>query len=237
MRGSGGLATALAIAIAAIAPASAQAGLVGHDGGSDPTVTYDARGLLGSDLVPEVNDLAISSTNSSVSFRERGLALVAPNPIHGLTPLQQCTFNLPSQAVCRTPEPGVFVYWSVTLGAYDDRAVIGSSALPGSVTGGGGRDVIVGSSGADVLSGGPDDDRVEGGAGNDDIDFGIQYYPSLGAADGADVLRAGDGDDVLRTNDGVRDEVDCGPGTGDRALVDSLDVTSGCESVIPLPPE
>lgn len=79
------------------------------------------------------------------------------------------------------------------------------------VYGGSGPDHLVGSAGDNMLDGGAGDDVVDGGAGSDEL-FG------------------GAGDDRLLARDGRRDEVDCGPGA-DIAVVDTLDVTRGCELV------
>jgi hypothetical protein len=99
------------------------------------------------------------------------------------------------------------------------RHIVGSMRadyLPG----GGGNDVIFGRGGNDTILGGAGNDRLEGGPGSDVVDGGS----------GSDVLSGGPGSDTLRAADGHKDRVVCGAGR-DRALVDRVDVVSGCESV------
>jgi hypothetical protein len=67
----------------------------------------------------------------------------------------------------------------------------------------GGNDRVLAAAGADVIDGGTGSDRIDAGAGND----------------------------LVRARDGTRDVVACGPGQ-DRAIVDVLDVTRGCEAVV-----
>jgi len=51
------------------------------------------------------------------------------------------------------------------------------------------------------------------------------------SGDGEQFTPGGGGNDYIQAaNNGIRDEIDCGPGT-DRADVDALDVTTGCEDV------
>lgn len=80
-------------------------------------------------------------------------------------------------------------------------------------------DRFVGRRGRDQIRGRGGDDCLEGGRGRDRISGG----------GGKDRLRGGKGADRLKTRDGTADRVRCGPGR-DRARVDQLDVTSGCES-------
>lgn len=98
--------------------------------------------------------------------------------------------------------------------------------------------VLKGLGGNDVLRGSGDDDTLEGGEGDD----------ALEASQGDDVLDGGPGtdkfvadyqsgyygfvagNDTVLARDGVQEQIDCGLGA-DRAQVDGLDVTSGCEAV------
>jgi Ca2+-binding RTX toxin-like protein len=82
---------------------------------------------------------------------------------------------------------------------------------------------VTGSTSGDAIRGNNLANRLDGSGGADTL---------IGAA-GADTLIGADGDDVLDARDGIRDPViDCGPGAGDRAITDLLDLrSSGCESV------
>jgi hypothetical protein len=75
-----------------------------------------------------------------------------------------------------------------------------------------GDDVLAGDAGSDLLSGGSDDDVLRGGSGKD-------------------TLRGGRGRDRIKAADGVRDNIDCGAGTRDSAVVDRKDEVVGCETV------
>lgn len=86
--------------------------------------------------------------------------------------------------------------------------------------GGAGADRLSGGPGADCLTGGPGRDLLRGGPGADVL---------IGGA-GRDVLAGGTGSDRILARDGRRDTVVCGPGR-DRATVDALDRTTGCEVV------
>jgi hypothetical protein len=79
-----------------------------------------------------------------------------------------------------------------------------------SMKGGGGDDTLRGHGGSDYLSGGSGNDRINGGLGIN------RYYGRLG-------------DDEIRARNGIRERVNCGPGT-DVAFVDSNDRTVGCET-------
>ncbi len=95
-------------------------------------------------------------------------------------------------------------------------------ALPGpdqAVALGGNDDIFTGRD-ADCVSAGPGRDLVDTSGGGDRIHGG----------GGRDHVFAGGGRDLVNAKDGVRDRVDCGPGR-DEAVVDSHDVTVGCEQV------
>jgi Ca2+-binding RTX toxin-like protein len=108
---------------------------------------------------------------------------------------------------------GVSAPVTVTL---DDRANDGAAGAGDNVHG----DVedIYGGTGDDSLTGDAADNTIDGGAGNDTIVGGT----------GFDFLYGGAGNDVLDARDGEQDVVDCGPGD-DRAIVDRVDLVTGCE--------
>ena len=82
----------------------------------------------------------------------------------------------------------------IRVEVYDgDDFVRSSAAVPLSVSGG---------SGADVIHGGYGDDELDGGSGPDTISGGL----------GADRADGSEGDDVLRLRDGVADTVRCEDG-------------------------
>lgn len=84
-----------------------------------------------------------------------------------------------------------------------------------------GNDRVAGLAGADCLRGGAGDDVLQGGLGRD-----------LVVGDGGkDVLDGGPGDDELRARDSVAEDVRCGAGGGDAAIVDASDRVAGCETV------
>jgi CSLREA domain-containing protein len=102
-----------------------------------------------------------------------------------------------------------------------------------------GADRLLGGRGSDRLDGGPGDDRLVGGAGADrlgagrgrDLLRGGSGDDRINPGRGSDRVAAGPGNDRIRANGAARDVIDCGPGDRDVAIVDSLDVTSGCEDV------
>ena len=101
----------------------------------------------------------------------------------------------------------------------DDRQFGGAGK--DKLVGGAGRDMLAGGTGNDVLSGGSDRDQLFGEAGND----------TLRAGDGRNRLDGGAGNDRLESRNGEVDDVRCGRGTRDRAIVDRADRVSGCESI------
>ncbi len=101
----------------------------------------------------------------------------------------------------------------------DDRQFGGAGK--DTLVGGAGRDMLAGGTGNDVLSGGSDRDQLFGEAGND----------TLRAGDGRNRLDGGAGNDRLESRNGEADDVRCGRGTRDRAIVDRADRVSGCESI------
>ena len=98
------------------------------------------------------------------------------------------------------------------------------------LVGGGGRDSLDGGSGDDVIDGGGDRDALLGRGGADTL-LGGGGPDEISAGTGPDGVDAGPGNDVVRVRDGWRDVVRCGPGRGDIAVADRLDVLRDCERV------
>jgi N-acetylglucosamine-6-sulfatase len=97
--------------------------------------------------------------------------------------------------------------------------------------------LLTGTAGNDYIRSVNLEDTVEAGAGNDTI----YAAPPLAVAAQSDYYLAtalgpgghyygGEGDDRLETRNGRIDYIDCGPGH-DRAIIDTFDVTVGCEQV------
>ncbi|HEX7278329.1 MAG TPA: polysaccharide deacetylase family protein [Solirubrobacterales bacterium] len=106
----------------------------------------------------------------------------------------------------------------VKRGTSGADSLVGSTAAD-TLVGRGGADNLIGRGGADKLSGGPGADRLLGGA-------------------GADRLSGGGGNDRLLAQDGAVDTVNCGGGSLDTAIVDSVDrVSASCEKVDAPAPE
>jgi Ca2+-binding RTX toxin-like protein len=86
-----------------------------------------------------------------------------------------------------------FVAFSATLGDSSDSFSVGPSiAVPVTISGGSGSDVLRGGSGPDTVLGGDGKDRMLGGNGRD----------VLKGAGGGDVLKGGKGRDVLKGGHG-----------------------------------
>jgi Ca2+-binding RTX toxin-like protein len=91
---------------------------------------------------------------------------------------------------------------------------------PDDLQGAGGFDRIKGGRGADVLLGGPGGALLVGGSGRDgfNMENGIQ--------------KGGQGHTVIRARDGALDQVNCGPGDHDVAIVDRAeDGVYDCETM------
>jgi hypothetical protein len=86
------------------------------------------------------------------------------------------------------------------------------------------QDVRVGAYELYLSGGGGGNDRLSGGPGNDRITPGP----------GRDRVFAGAGNDRVFSRDSRRDVIDCGPGR-DVAIVDRIDRTRRCETVIRAP--
>jgi beta-lactamase regulating signal transducer with metallopeptidase domain len=108
---------------------------------------------------------------------------------------------------------------------------IGGGPGRDTINGGDGADTLRGGDGADRIDGGPGRDVIGGGAGADVIEGGAGEDIIQGGA-GRDTVDAGPGDDVVRLwADGTPDAVDCGSGD-DRAVIDSTDTATRCETVV-----
>lgn len=186
------IATAMMIALVAVAPAHARQGVVVILAGDDG-----------------VNTISIYVSTTGADFV---IASAAPLEVGG----EVCAHRegLPTQLVCDATRISGF---EVNAGGGDDRIAIGrmvgvpvtlrggpgndhlsggGSALGDKLVGGPGDDFLVGRSGPDLLyggpggdhlNGGPDDDRLVGGPGSD----------VLRGEGGADVLLGGSGENSL----------------------------------------
>ena len=199
-------------------------------------VRYDAAAA-------EVNSVTVSPSDG------RGTLVAVSDPA-GVLPGPGC--SRPNAAdlarvVC-APDlaGGLTASLDASLGDRDDRLTLtGSLAIE--VYGGPGADVLTGSSGDDELGGGDGFDTVDGGRGEDRLSAGRDGAILRGGRGedrveggaGADTLDGGPstdrlssvgGNDVLRARDGTPDEVYCGRGRHDRAVVDGSDfISSACE--------
>ena len=115
-------------------------------------------------------------------------------------------------------------------------ALAGALALPvlgeaASKRGTAGPDTLTGTATADTLSGLGAGDTLSGRGGADKL-LGGPGADKLTGGPAADRLLGGPGNDRLLARDGSADTVNCGPGSGDLAVVDSSDrVAAGCERV------
>jgi hypothetical protein len=139
-------------------------------------------------------------------------------------------------ATCTTPSTPT-ISANLDTGTNDRLVVLG--AMPAEVSGGPGMDTIEGGTVADNLSGDEDNDALTGNQGNDTLSGGPgddqlsggDGDDQLNGDAGADTINGGDGDDTVPARDGAQDRIDCGPGTNDRATVDTQDLVSNCEVV------
>lgn len=105
----------------------------------------------------------------------------------------------PNELHCKAPLVAGF---EVNAGVGDDKVTVSSAvAVPVTLRGGPGRDVLVGGAGADKLIGGPGDDRLYGGPG-DDVIYGGPGNDLISGGPGEDVLHGGPGRDVFRPSPG-----------------------------------
>ena len=96
--------------------------------------------------------------------------------------------------------------------------------------GGGGNDTLAGAAGNDSLKGAAGNDKLSGGTGTDKLDGGAGN-DSLSGGAGKNSYKGGAGNDSLSARNGVRETIDCGSGSKDKATVDRIDAVRGCESV------
>ena len=123
-------------------------------------------------------------------------------------------------------------------GAGDDDFAVLANIDEGnsSISGGAGNDKLVAGDYADTLDGGPGNDYINGGFGNDTITGGPGQDTILGDATAAScgwysyTCKIPFGNDVIYARDGEQDTIDCGVGE-DRAVVDTIDIVSNCETV------
>jgi len=106
----------------------------------------------------------------------------------------------PNELICEAPPIAGFI---VNGSSHDDVVVVSRAiAIPTTLHGAAGKDVLLSGSGSDKIIGGPGDDLLRGRGGNDAI-FG---------GPGSDVLKGGRGNDALHGGPG-RDLLIGGPGT------------------------
>jgi Ca2+-binding RTX toxin-like protein len=109
------------------------------------------------------------------------------------------TSENPNELHCKAPLVAGF---EVNAGVGDDKVTVSSTvAVPVTLRGGPGRDVLAGGAGADKLIGGPGDDRLYGGPG-DDLIYGGPGDDLLSGGPGDDVLHGGPGRDAFRPSSG-----------------------------------
>ena len=200
------------------APAVAVAALLG------PSASAEAHSLvrIGGDTVnylsadaTSLNTLIVRSAGQRIEFSDRTVdggidpGTCDPGAINQSTLIVQVFCSRERLAAVR-----------IDLGEREDRATI-DVALPTTLLGGPGSDVLRAGAPADRVEGGDGNDDVGAGGGNDVVDGGLGY----------DVVRGDAGDDELRVADGLLDRVECGSGR-DRVDADTLDdVAIDCEEV------
>lgn len=108
--------------------------------------------------------------------------------------------GMENELVCDAPSIAGF---EVNSGGGDDRVSVAKEvAIPVTMRGGPGNDVLVGGSGPDKLIGGSGDDRLVGGLGADVL-YGGSGEDRLLGGPGSDVLHGGPGYDVLNGGPGA----------------------------------
>jgi subtilase family protein/hemolysin type calcium-binding protein len=111
-------------------------------------------------------------------------------------------------------------------GRADRNAGNDGQARPGGAC----SNLVRGDRDANQLRGGPGGDRLLGGGGRDLI-WGMAGDDCLTGGSGRDGLNGGAGRDRIHARDGEREQIDCGAGDRDFAMVDSRDTVRGCERV------
>jgi Ca2+-binding RTX toxin-like protein len=100
----------------------------------------------------------------------------------------------PNELICDAPSIAGF---EVNAGGGDDRVHVARAiAIPVTMRGGAGNDVLASASGADKLVGGWGDDRLFGGRGDDQL-YGGPGDDTLIGGSGDDLLNGGPGTDTL----------------------------------------
>jgi uncharacterized delta-60 repeat protein len=94
----------------------------------------------------------------------------------------------------------------------------------------GGADTVHGDSCSGAAKPSDGVDKLFGGKGPDKL-FGEGGGDTLTGGAAKDSYSGGPGNDTVNAKDGVKEQVDCGKGSGDVANVDQADVVSGCETV------
>jgi Ca2+-binding RTX toxin-like protein len=112
-------------------------------------------------------------------------------------------------------------YAAVQTGTNGDDELTGTLSADEQY-GRGGDDVLLGRAGNDEQYGGRGNDELYGSFGNDD------QFPGAGR----DFVSGGSGNDFVYAVDGQRDEIDCGAGDNDVAIVDREDIVENCEEEI-----
>ncbi|WP_205697323.1 lytic murein transglycosylase [Conexibacter sp. SYSU D00693] len=95
--------------------------------------------------------------------------------------------------------------------------------------GGAGNDDLTGSDWPQRIIGGPGDDRLDGKGGGDVVEGGDGRDLLIGGS-GKDLVDGGAGDDHLSTVDATVEDLRCGAGAKDVAVLDKGDKPSGCET-------
>ena len=116
-----------------------------------------------------------------------------------------------------------------------DRMYLGPTlAIPATMNGGPGRDVLTGAQAADVLDGGVGNDYITGGGGDDTLIGGVHHdilnggdgNDTLDGGAGRDTISGGLGDDIL-TGGGAVDTIDGGDGNDRIEGAGARDVLTG----------
>jgi Ca2+-binding RTX toxin-like protein len=181
----------------------------------------------------ETGDIALTLSSAAPPAAPPGQLVLLPIPIGAPGPARAAP-TPPAPGISR---PGCDVVGGRVVHGTSRRDVLrgtaGSDILFGkrsgdSLNGLGGADCLYGQGGADVLTGGRGNDRLFGGDADD----------RLTDAHGRDTLAGGAGNDTIDARDSTSrerrriDDVRCGPGVRDRALVDRRDrVSRDCEIV------
>jgi hypothetical protein len=177
---------------------------------------------------------AVDAANTDVTFTQTGATLhVNRQSGDVLTAVAPCTQNGANQVDCTNIN-------AVTANgaSASDQMVADTLAIPITLSGGAGDDVLTGGTGNDRLDGGDDDDTLNGGAGNDTASGGNgndSFINAFTAGPDADVYAGGNGfDDITETaaSGGVTVTLDDAagdgaPGEGDNVHSDIESINSG----------